>query len=555
VWLAEQSSLGRHVAVKKVSDSVGAHALLLEARIAGMLEHPNIPPIHELDLDELGQPVLVMKRIEGASWRELLHDPGHPVRAQNPLFLTGDGDAHLEILTQVASALQYAHSRGVIHRDVKPANVMVGAFGEVALIDWGVAHHPDHALDSPGAIVGTPGYMAPEMARGEPPDARTDVYLLGATLHHVLTGRPRHDEANAAEAIAAALLSEPFEYGSEVPSPLAALCNRATHRDPSRRPQSALEFVQALHQYRRLRTATEIADRVAREISGLEEALREPGDAEAAEGEGFEERATACRFALDQSTGAWPDNPVLPALEARLRVVLLERALARGDLSRAQAEARALRALDALPTRLGDELAARMRRAREQRARERELDVAVGRRQREWLLGALVLVAIPVHTYRYLHPWSSIEPAQRQLQLVGVWAAVVVPVVVALLVARRGLAPSVEGRRLLGVVYAALGAMGVNRLLGLALQQGIPATIVADLVIAGCAAGAGAMWLGRPFVLPSVVFVVGAMVAAFLPEHAGVTASVTAVCATISFLGAQRSTTRARDPEEGAVSV
>ena len=163
VNLAWQASLERDVAIKQVrrDASVG---LLREARIMGALEHPNIIPVHALGLDRDGRPVMVMKRVSGVVLHELLADPTHghwdKILAADPL------SRKVRVLMEVCQALHFAHARGVLHRDVKPDNVMVCNFGEVYLLDWGVAAHLGEGGQlTTGAVVGTPAYMAPEMAR------------------------------------------------------------------------------------------------------------------------------------------------------------------------------------------------------------------------------------------------------------------------------------------------------------------------------------------------------------------------------------------------------
>jgi serine/threonine-protein kinase len=195
VYAGVQRSLGRSVALKFVN---GADAsmerearagLLREARVTGRLEHPNIVTVHVLGVDEQGTPVMVMKRIEGVSWRALLRDPAHPQWRRWETLHRDALESHVSVLPSVCDALEYAHERRMIHRDIKPENVMFGPFGEVCLLDWGIALE----LDAPNAhpsIVGTPSFMAPEMvddALGTVSE-RTDVFLLGATLHYVLTG-------------------------------------------------------------------------------------------------------------------------------------------------------------------------------------------------------------------------------------------------------------------------------------------------------------------------------------------------------------------------------
>src|SRR5690606_12035425 len=123
--------------------------------------HPHIVPVHAVGWTEAEGPLIVMKRIEGASWHALLRDPLHPL-----LEAAGQDmlERHLAIFLDVCQAVRFAHSRGVLHRDIKPANVMVGAFGEVYLLDWGVAlTREQRAAGVAPRVAGTPAYMAPEM--------------------------------------------------------------------------------------------------------------------------------------------------------------------------------------------------------------------------------------------------------------------------------------------------------------------------------------------------------------------------------------------------------
>ncbi len=253
VHLAEQRSLQREVAVKtpRLSDDSVWRALVREARIMGALEHPNLVPIHSLGVDAAGAPLLVMKRVEGTSWRELLRDDAHP--AWTPLLL-GHGDrmrANVDILVQVSRALAFAHDRGIVHRDLKPENVMIGRFGEVYLLDWGVAIRLSERESAPRTIVGTPGYLAPEMVRADPRlvDARTDVYLLGATLFEVLTGRAPHQGPTVVEALVAAAAGRPPPLSERAPAELVALVRASMALDPAARPPSAEAFREGLARY------------------------------------------------------------------------------------------------------------------------------------------------------------------------------------------------------------------------------------------------------------------------------------------------------------------
>jgi serine/threonine protein kinase len=199
----------RDVAIKIVDPSLATDGSAMgrfteEARITGQLEHPSIVPIYELGVDQRGRRFLCMKLIEGATLEATLNRLGEA--RLSPVHLS----QLLQVFVKVCDAVSFAHNRGVLHRDLKPTNVMVSDFGQVYVLDWGIArlrsgrpqvgHRvrvsaetsdiPD--LDPPGSFVGTACYMAPEQLQGRHHelDERTDVFALGATLYQILTGRP-----------------------------------------------------------------------------------------------------------------------------------------------------------------------------------------------------------------------------------------------------------------------------------------------------------------------------------------------------------------------------
>jgi len=242
VRLATQRSLGRKVAVKTLRQDAKNEAatlrLLREAWVTGTLEHPNIVPVYDLGLDEDGSPIIVLKRIEGVEWGEVMQDAAIAKERYGAADLL---EFNLRILVQLCNAVSLAHARGVLHRDLKPENVMIGSFGEVYLVDWGIAVslRPDPLGRLPlaseqGEMAGTPCYMAPEMlgALGSLSE-RTDVYLLGAILHEILSKKPPH--TGSFKQIVGSILMSTFVYDDTAPRELAEIAQRAMRREPAER--------------------------------------------------------------------------------------------------------------------------------------------------------------------------------------------------------------------------------------------------------------------------------------------------------------------------------
>lgn len=195
VYAAYDEALDREVAIKLVRTDAGeaiAERLRHEARVLARLEHPGIVPVHDVGRLADGRLYYVMKRVRGETLTRYLEN-------------TRSMDRRLAIFERVCEAVAFAHGHNIMHRDLKPDNVMVGAFGEVLLVDWGVAKllsEIDGASRAAagfstrdgrtlsGTVIGTPGFMAPEQARGEPVDARADVHALGAILFQMLVARP-----------------------------------------------------------------------------------------------------------------------------------------------------------------------------------------------------------------------------------------------------------------------------------------------------------------------------------------------------------------------------
>jgi WD40 repeat protein len=181
VRLARDRVLQRDVAMKmpRSSDLGAARQLLHEARLTARLEHPGVVPVHMAGLTPEGRPYYAMRLLRGQTLADAMHEATDlPARL-----------ALVRRLLDVAEALSFAHDQGVLHRDLKPSNIMVGAYGETVVTDWGLAIDLREAAPPGGHVTaGTPGYMPPEQERGGPPDARSDVYAVGAMLHELLHG-------------------------------------------------------------------------------------------------------------------------------------------------------------------------------------------------------------------------------------------------------------------------------------------------------------------------------------------------------------------------------
>lgn len=252
VELAQDLDLRRSVAIKRIApylaqDPASVSAFIAEARLTGSLDHPNIVPVYELGQSDGGEPFFAMRRLTGRSLSDLLRDVQQG---------TDDGWSRTRLLTmflQLCGAVEFAHSRGVVHRDLKPSNVVIGDFGDMQLLDWGVAVRV-HDLDAPAPDplrikVGTPGYMAPELlAPGRLVlPRRLDVFALGVILYEILTLQHLVPGRAPDELLAATLAAEwvpPSKRapGRDIPVVLDALCMRALHPDPDRRTPSAAQL-------------------------------------------------------------------------------------------------------------------------------------------------------------------------------------------------------------------------------------------------------------------------------------------------------------------------
>jgi len=421
VWKTYQKSLGRFIAAKRLRDDIykshsptSAEGRFLEsvfqceAIIMGALEHPNVLPIYDLTIDDDGRPMIAMKLVRGRQWNTLLRSERG---TQEEEYIA----KHLPILTQVAQAVAFAHSRGIVHRDIKPSQVMVGEFGEVLLMDWGMAmvfdmdlaRGDDESLpaldilptrETAPSPSGTVAFMAPEQtlrtARETGP--WTDVYLLGATLFYILTGAPPHSSEDSAEAfvmasVGAIVMPTYGEGQQQPPEELMDLALRAMQIRPEDRVPTVKAFLTGLQDYlsgagRRREAATliEVVERRLKEANGDYRAL------------------TDLSSQLSRARVLWPANPGYPPLREAVVLEFARAAISNGDLVLARVQAERLRH-EGTRNALMVEINQRQMRSAWLKVQRRVLLVAT----------ALLLFGVAFGSYRILERNRAVETFDR----------------------------------------------------------------------------------------------------------------------------------------------
>ncbi|MEX2607740.1 MAG: serine/threonine-protein kinase [Kiritimatiellia bacterium] len=284
LYRVKDKFLGREVILKLLKpehrDSPDvARRFLREARVTALIQHPATVPIYEMGRDQDGNPYFTMKEIRGDSLSSILKGISARDRSVERFR---SREVLIDLLIQVGQALAYAHACGVVHRDIKPGNIMVGAFGEVMVMDWGVAKIMDGEeevqveykeppslpdagdidITQHGKVYGTPRYMAPEQARGQKNiDERVDIFSLGAVLYECLIHRPLVFGANREELLAK-ICEEPFVSPAKkepyrmVPPELDTIVMTALAKDPANRYQKMSTFVEDLQKFRRGETVS-----------------------------------------------------------------------------------------------------------------------------------------------------------------------------------------------------------------------------------------------------------------------------------------------------------
>src|SRR5713226_4836714 len=250
VYLAEDTLLNRKVAIKllpadTVADEQAEKRLIKEAQAAAALDHPNICAIHEVGRHG-GYSFIVMQYVEGETLAGRMK--------KSPL----EFHEALDIAVQVADGFAEAHSRGIIHRDIKPQNIMITGRGQAKLMDFGLAKavrqkplaeseaETESLFTEPGMVVGTVPYMSPEQVRGEALDARSDIFSFGAVLYEMMSGRQPFTAESPAAIFSAILTREPpplARYSSEVPVELQRILNKVLNKEREERYQTAKDLL------------------------------------------------------------------------------------------------------------------------------------------------------------------------------------------------------------------------------------------------------------------------------------------------------------------------
>ena len=342
VVLFHDGELQRDVALKRLKREVSGHdsaqrRFLQEARVQGQIEHPAVVPVYDLGVGADGRQFFTMRRINGRTLRDILTDLGNGSKETAARF---SRRKLLTAFSSVCMAVHYAHTRGVLHRDLKPENVMFGDFGEVYLLDWGIAKvtgrrdetlevtpaeaatidrdaPADDSMTQLGALLGTPAYMAPEQIQGSGAlDARTDVYALGVILFEILTLQRRFPGSSVEQLFQKAMdgvVCRPSERAVDVPPELDELVVRATARKPEDRFATALQLVEAIEDFldgdRDTEQRKKLAARLAQKAAAT---LDQPGADRSADGRLAAMQEVMRALALD------PEQPEARGTLARL---------------------------------------------------------------------------------------------------------------------------------------------------------------------------------------------------------------------------------------------
>lgn len=357
VWQGSQNSLGRTIAIKRLRKEIYLEtkhdlttqrfyeeSFLREAIVTARLEHPNIVPIYDFGLDRDGKPLIAMKLVNGKPWGEL-------IKADRPKGIDDFLLIHLPILISVCQAVAFAHSKGILHRDLKPSQVMVGEFNEVLLMDWGLALVYDETHITKGSVkgagmvtlatketsgnpAGTIAFMAPEqtLEHGEELGPWTDIYLLGGMLYFLLTGFPPHHSPESSAAFLHAKMGyvePPGELVKNRPIPLdlAEIAMKAMAPEKEDRLKTVHDLIFALERFLVSANHRKQSRDLIREA---EEQFEEAGSSYARIGQSL--------ALVERAVGLWSANPSGAPLKQKIYKSFTELALKNHDLIMARTQ-------------------------------------------------------------------------------------------------------------------------------------------------------------------------------------------------------------------------
>jgi len=529
VHLAEQLPLRREVAIKTLRSESNLDAqarLMQEARLTGILEHPNIVPIHQLGEDKDGRPMLVMKRIDGVPWSEVLS-----LKAKDPEALEPERHSlewHIQILLQVCHAIEYAHSKQIVHRDLKPENVMIGEFGEVYVLDWGLAVSLDEQyaghiplLEEFDGFAGTPAYMAPEMLLEDDLeiDGRTDIYLLGATLHELLVGSPPHQGNHLIELFAKIRSGKPHKYPKELSPELVSICRKAMQAKKSRRFDTVKAFRLALQDFLTNQESHALCAQgfaLFEELSGhlaaisplslsLPLSYRLPDDLD----QEIDRLFWRCHFAFTQALRIWADNTQAAEGMQKLLREMIDYKLNEGDYKAAEALMAELDEPDeGMLSRLEDtkkKQHKKIEHIRELRRNEFEHDVLVGAEFRQIalivmgiLLGIVSLVVSAAALYKAYRPGHEMFLLNHGLFLLYIGVVVYF--------GREVLFKNRINRKLIKLVLFMAGVFIALRLLYIRFDVSVFHSVCLDLVVLSACVGVYAILQDERLILASIAY-------------------------------------------------
>jgi serine/threonine protein kinase len=326
VYAATQIALDRTVAVKVLhpqlhADDAVREEFLAEALVASDLDHPNTVPIYDLGITSEGNLFYSMKLVRGSRWGSIM--AGYPL------------EANLEMLLKVCDVVSFAHDKGIVHRDIKPDNVMVGSYGEVMLMDWGLAASVGSPRAQPltdsNLVAGTPAFLPPEVASCDIGliGKASDIYLLGGILYQIVTGLTPHGGTSLEGCLEAARRNElqPAEAAGE----LLTVALRALDTGPANRYPSAREFAAAVRDFMAHQISLDLSNQAHQRFEALPDLVPEE----------FYRECEEIISLLQRALGHWPGNTRAAQRLVWLRDTMAAVALRRGEIQLARSSARA----------------------------------------------------------------------------------------------------------------------------------------------------------------------------------------------------------------------